>query len=239
MMATNPVRTRIVFNGINFSVEEVNEEEELSKTNSRSFVAYAWGCWCTAWARLMLEKAIRLCGHKFIYCDTDSVKFVGNVDFTELNTEIQALSERHKAYADDPKGKRHYLGVYEYEGKTDEHGNKIPTYKRYVTLGAKKYAYEDEKGNLHTTISGVSKDGAEELGCLENFKEGFIFRESAGMEAVYNDLGHEPIEIDGHTVEITPNIYLHKSTYELGLTSDYKKLFFLTQEMFDRIMKTM
>ena len=77
------------------------------------------------------------------------------------------------------------------------------------------------------------------MGCLENFKEGFIFRENAGMEAVYNDQWHDPVNIDGHTVEIPPNIYLHKSTYELGLTGDYKKLFYLTQESFDRIMKTM
>lgn len=229
MMATNPVRTKLVFNGIDFSVQECNEAEELAKTNSKSFVSYSWGCWCTSIARKKLQCAIDLCGHKFIYCDTDSVKYVGTVDFTELNAEIQALSEKHKAYADDPKGNRHYLGVYE----PDAH------YKRFVTLGAKKYAYEDDNGKLHITISGVSKNGAEEMGCLENFKEGFIFRENAGMEAVYNDHWHDPVIIDGHTVEIPPNIYLHKSTYELGLTGDYKKLFYLTQESFDRIMKTM
>ena len=229
MMATNPVRTKLVFNGIDFSVQECNEEEELAKTNSKSFVCYSWGCWCTSIARKKLQTAIDLCGHKFIYCDTDSVKYVGTVDFTELNAEIQAISEKHKAYADDPKGNRRYLGVYE----PDAH------YKRFVTLGAKKYAYEDDNGKLHITISGVSKDGAEEMGCLENFKEGFIFRENAGMEAVYNDQWHDPVIIDGHTVEIPPNIYLHKSTYELGLTGDYKKLFYLTQESFDRIMKTM
>lgn len=229
MCATNPVRTSLVFNGKDFSVKEVDEKAELEKANKKSFTVFAWGCWCTAWARYWLECAIRLCGHKFVYCDTDSVKYVGDVDFTELNNEIQALSEKHHAYADDPKGKRHYLGVYEHDA----------TYKRFVTLGAKKYAYEDENGKLHITIAGVSKGGASELGKLENFQDGFIFHESGGMEAYYNDEWiEEPIFIDGHALHVSPNIYLAKGEYTLGLTLEYKRLFHLTQEEFDKILKS-
>lgn len=229
MCATNPIRTNLRFNGTDFDVVPMNEEEELKKANKKAFTQYCWGCWCTAYARWLLHRARKLCGNtRFLYCDTDSVKFIGDVDFTELNAELQALSERHGAYADDPQGTRHYMGVYEQDDQ----------YKRFVSLGAKKYAYEDMNGQLHITIAGVSKEGAEELGCLENFKEGFIFKESAGMEAVYNDHCHEPVEIDGHTIEIPPNIYLHKSEYTLGLTVDYKDLFKLTQEQYDRIMKT-
>ena len=229
MCATNPVRTSLVFNGHDFDVKEVDEREELQKANKKSFTVFAWGCWCTAWARWWLEKAIRLCGHNFVYCDTDSVKFVGDVDFTELNAEIQEKSEKHHAYADDPAGVRHYLGVYEHDD----------TYRRFCTLGAKKYAYEDKDGRLHITIAGVSKRGAEEMGCLENFKEGFIFRESAGQEAHYNDdWMEEPIEIDGHSLSISPNIYLSQSEYTLGLTLEYKRLFFLTQEDFYKLLRT-
>lgn len=238
-MATNPVRTSLVFNGVDFSVKEVNEEEELIKANKKSFTQFCWGCWVTCYARKLLQRAIDLCGHKFIYCDTDSVKFCGKVDFTELNNELQALSEKHKAYADDKAGVRHYLGVYECESKDPTK----PTYQRFVSLGAKKYCYIDQKGKLNITISGVSKDGAEELGCIENFanakKKPFIFRKSAGMEAIYNDILQDPVVIDGHTVEIPPNIYLYQSTYELGVTVDYKKLFYLSQEDFDKIIKTL
>lgn len=229
MCATNPVRTSLVFNGRDFDVKEVDEQEALQKANKKSFTVFAWGCWCTAWARWWLEKAIRLCGHNFVYCDTDSVKYVGNVDFTELNAEIQAKSEKHHAYADDPAGVRHYLGVYEHDA----------TYRRFVTLGAKKYAYEDEDGRLHITIAGVSKGGAAEMGCLENFKDGFVFRDSAGQEAYYNDdWQEEPLEIDGHMLPISPNIYLAQGEYTLGLTLEYKRLFHLTQEQFDKILKT-
>ena len=234
MAATNPLRTSMVFNGVDFTPKEYDEEEELRKANGKSFMPYVVGCYCTAYARKMLQDAIDLCGYKFIYCDTDSVKFAGDVDFSSLNSVIQARSEKHHAYADDPFGVRHYLGVWEREGKDLTK----PTYKRFVSLGAKKYAYEDEKG-LHITLAGVSKSGVKELnGKLENFREGWVFRESAGLEAAYNDLGHDPVVIDGHTVEIPPNIWLHQSTYVLGLTLDYKDLFKLTQENFDKIMKS-
>ena len=219
----------MIFNGHDFSVKEVDEREELAKANKKSFTVFAWGCWCTAWARWWLEKAIRLCGHNFIYCDTDSVKYVGDVDFSQLNAEIQAQSERHGAFADDPAGNRHYLGVYEHDD----------TYRRFVTLGAKKYAYEDESGKLHITIAGVSKSGAAEMGCLENFKDGFVFHESAGQEAIYNDDWlEEPLEIDGHMLPVSPNIYLSQGEYTLGLTLEYKRLFYLTQEEFDKLVKS-
>ena len=229
MTATNPIRSTLIWNGHDFDIKEVDETEELKKANSKAFCAFAWGCWCTAWARYWLERAIQLCGHKFVYCDTDSVKYIGEVDFTELNKEIQERSERHGAYADDPAGIRHYLGVYERE----------PTMPRFCTLGSKKYAYEDENGQLHITIAGVSKTGAVEMKTLENFKEGFVFHDSAGQEAIYNDdFWEEPLEIDGHILPITPNIYLYQGEYTLGLTLEYKRLFFLTQEEFDKVMKT-
>lgn len=77
------------------------------------------------------------------------------------------------------------------------------------------------------------------MGKLENFREGFVFRESAGMEAFYNDVAmEEPLMIDGHELVVTPNIYLSQSQYRLGLTTDYKWLFRLTQEQFDKILKS-
>ena len=77
------------------------------------------------------------------------------------------------------------------------------------------------------------------MGCLENFKDGFVFRDSAGQEAYYNDEWQEdPLDIDGHILPISPNIYLAQGEYTLGLTLEYKRLFHLTQEQFDKIIKT-
>ena len=45
------------------------------------------------------------------------------------------------------KGVKKPLGVWDFEG----------TYKKFKTLGAKKYIYEDENGELETTIAGLPK----------------------------------------------------------------------------------
>ena len=230
MCATNPVRTTLRFDGKEFVPLEDNEKILLERANKRAFTVYAWGCWCTAWARYWLQRAIDICGHQFVYCDTDSVKFIGDVDLSDLNDEIRELSERHAAYADDPHGCRHYLGVYELDTKEP--------YKKFCSLGAKKYAYEDDKG-LHITIAGVSKSGAEEMQTINNFREGFLFTKAGGMEATYNDEDDNgTLEIDGHEIKLTPNIYLEQSTYRLGITMEYKHLFRLTQEQYDKYLKT-
>lgn len=188
--------------------------------------------WVTSWARYWLQRAIDICGYNFVYCDTDSVKYIGNVDFAALNDEIRAISECNNGYATDPAGNTHYLGVYEYE----------TTYKRFCSLGAKKYCYEDSKGKLHLTLAGVAKSGADELGNIEAFKATdppFVFKHSAGMEAYYNDVPHDPITVDGHLLEIPPNIYLKEGEYTLGITLEYKRLLCLTQEEYLKMINTL
>ena len=60
---------------------------------------------------------------------------------------------------------------------------------------------------------------------VEAFRLGFVFTEAGGLEAVYNDSPElSEYEIDGHKVEITPNVNLRPSTYTLGLAGDYERL---------------
>ena len=100
-----------------------------------------------------MEEGIRLAGHRFVYCDTDSVKYIGDIDWTNYNKERIRISKKNGAYAKDSKGVLHYMGVFEQE----------ETYKRFKTLGAKKYCGEDDDGHLHLTLAGVSKKLAAEL----------------------------------------------------------------------------
>ncbi len=121
------------------------------------------------------------------------------------------------AFADDASGKRHYMGVYEVE----------QDYDRFITLGAKKYAYEQD-GRCHVTCAGVDKSlGGPELeqhGGLEAFRTGFTFREAGGTEAVYNDNCDFWIQRDGHDLHITSNVVIRPSEYTLGITGEYKFL---------------
>lgn len=234
MCAQDPVKQSILF--INNDFQEQNEEEAklLLEHNKKAFLAYQWGVWVTAWARYRLEEGIILAhgdienpnSPQFVYCDTDSVKYLGDIDLTVFNRQRITDSKRSGAYATDPAGITHYMGVYEKEHDMCE----------FRTMGAKKYVYrETPKDKLICTIAGVSKSlGGKELeshGGITAFHEGFTFEEAGGLEAVYNDDIDKVIDIDGHSLKITSNVVLKPSTYTLGLSADYKRL--LTEVRYD------
>lgn len=234
MCAQDPVKQSILF--INNDFQEQNEEEAklLLEHNKKAFLAYQWGVWVTAWARYRLEEGIILAhgdienpnSPQFVYCDTDSVKYLGDIDLTVFNRQRITDSKRSGAYATDPAGITHYMGVYEKEHDMCE----------FRTMGAKKYVYrETPKDKLICTIAGVSKSlGGKELeshGGITAFREGFTFEEAGGLEAVYNDDIDKVIDIDGHSLKITSNVVLKPSTYTLGLSADYKRL--LTEVRYD------
>ena len=108
-------------------------------------------------------------------------------------------------------------------------------YKFFKTLGAKKYAYIDQKNELNITIAGVPKKiGASLLGSIDNFKEGFIFsvsdsadnelRQAWKKQLTYNDDMNLTYTIDGHKLNIKSNVAILRTTYELDLTDDYKSI---------------
>lgn len=232
MAVQNPIKPELKYNesseiiytgeGIAVQPGEIYEDydtdmEDLIKEYHRTgWLPYQWGVWCTSYARLELERGLHsIPPEAFLYCDTDSIKYVGDYDkeFKDLN----AIYRREEFSAVDRKGCRHYMGVYERD-------NKLPI-KAFKTMGAKKYCYTDDDG-LHLTLAGVNKiQGAKELKSIKHFKTGFIFRKSAGTESIYNDQ-MEPVRVtyDGHDLEISSNLYIHDSTYELGLDYEYFKM---------------
>jgi len=225
MMCQRPVKDNILYKNGDYEYAGKDKNELLMKSNRRGFMPYQLGVWVTAWARYWLERAIRLIvdtpGAEFLYTDTDSVKFTGNVNFNALNKEIQKASEKSESWAIDTHGKIHYMGVYEQE----------LGYSEFATMGAKKYIYKyegpDEK--IHVTIAGVDKQkGGPELmkhGGMKAFKSGFTFREAGGLDVIYNDKPEiDHIEVDGYIVPITKNVYLEQGEYTLGLSQDYARL---------------
>ena len=211
----------------------VSDEQEYEQYLKRAWSLYQWGVWCTAWARLRLYEGVKIASAElpdrperkpnatsdFLYCDTDSVKYTGEADFSAYNEQRKADSQRNGAYARDAKGKLHYMGVYEPDGE----------YKRFITLGSKKYAYEDTDGRVHCTIAGVSKKkGAKEiearggLDALEYRETLFTFYDAGGSELLYNDeKDYGTLDVDGHLLEITRNVVIRDSTYTLGMPPEY------------------
>lgn len=217
MMYTDPVRESIIWNGEEWKEEKADVQKSLDKFwNSRnSFLYYPWGIWTTAHARYHLAQLVKAAGQENVaYCDTDSAKGadfdIGAIE--KMNEIIREEVRAHEAYA-YVDGHYYDMGIYEHD----------ESYQRFITLGAKKYAYE-KKDKLHITISGVRKGGAKELEKLENFKVGFVFKESAGSEFRYNSSPIKMIEVNGEKIKTASNIAVLDGSYTIGITKEYEDL---------------
>lgn len=232
MMVQKPVKPLILFQQVGDWEDDTSKSPEilLEENARRAFLAYQWGVWVTAHARKALQDGIRLVhdtpGAEFVYCDTDSVKYTGTVDWTGYNEARKEECLKSGAYATDPAGTTHYMGIYEQEAD----------YYEFKTLGAKKYAYTREPGGkCSVTVAGVNKSkGGSELddgGGLQGFNAGFTFFSAGGTVAIYNDDPQVPdIQVGEHRVKITSNCTLLPSTYKLGLTGEYERIIKFSKE---------
>ena len=231
MMAQDPVKHSLIFRQFgDWDEDDTPDEELLGKSNKRAFLAYQWGVWVTAHSRDALERGIRLVQEtenaEFVYCDTDSVKYTGTVDWSGYNRDRISECCESGSMATDPSGVTHYMGVFE----TEDNPETGYAYKYFKTLGAKKYAYVEKEGEgVHCTIAGVNKKkGGSELdkhGGLSAFAEGFIFTEAGGTQAVYNDSpAVSKVVIDGKELAITSNVAILPSEYTLGITGEYERI---------------
>ena len=201
-----------------FIKKALDYEERIAKETKKAFLSYAWGCQITSGCREKIERAMRIAGNNFVYCDTDSIKYIEDVDLSGYNEELRLKAEAVGAYACDKNGDIHYLGVFEHEGR----------YKEAKFLGAKRYAYEYMDGSFGITISGVNKKlGGKELkamGGLKAFEDGVVFSKAGGTEVVYNDNTNFVTTIEGRDIRVTDNACIKESIYTLGITGEYLRI---------------
>lgn len=185
--------------------------------NKSRFLFYPWGVWVTAYARKNLFTGICEFGEDYIYSDTDSVKVI-NADrhkkYIEKYNEIiqfriAEMLKRYNLPIDSAAPKNKYgvakpLGVWEYEGD----------YKRFKTLGAKRYMVETDKG-VNITVSGLNKSV-----CVP-----YIFQQSENPFEFFSD---------GMTI---PGEYTGKKTHTYidderrGVVTDYQGI---THEYYEK-----
>ena len=183
MLVTGIPMENDIFDGNEWTKEIVSDALENYNKSRTRFSFYAWGVWCTSYARHNLFDAIEALGMDYIYADTDSVKYLNaaahEAFFDSYNQNIRnklkAAMTYHGLPLDLPepqniKGKVCPIGVWDDDG----------IYLRFRTLGAKRYMYEsldpimyevfDEDGPtgeevpsgyyekvIHTTIAGANK----------------------------------------------------------------------------------
>lgn len=173
MMVTNIVRDEITYldDWIDPVTPDLQTKINDYNNDANRFMFYPWGVWVTAYARRNLFTGIREFGNDYIYADTDSVK-CRNVDqhidyINKYNQWIIARLHKAMKYHNLPvemvepitiNGVKKPLGVWDFDGH----------YKRFKTLGAKRYLceYSDDHrngkkaGKINLTVSGLNKKTA-------------------------------------------------------------------------------
>lgn len=212
MIVTDIIRQENLFNDQWEKGENSTLEEYYSKRNN--FLTYQWGLFVTAICRTNLQKAIDKIGLDCVYIDTDSVKYCGSHDevFEQINQEMIDWCTKNDIINYVNVGNhKYFLGLYDKE----------KGYSEFITLGAKKYAFNQNK-KIGITVAGLNKkSGAQELerkGGLSNFKIGTEFFDSGRKTVYYNDDKKHFLTVQGCQIENASNIALVNTTYTLGMT---------------------
>lgn len=216
---------------------DINEAIEQYNNSKKRFLFYPWGVWVTAYARRNLFNGILACGGDYIYSDTDSIKIFNpesHMDYINWYNDriMKKVEKAAKHFGIDsteyaPKNKKGIpkpIGIWEYEGK----------YKRFKTLGAKRYMIEKEDGTYSITVAGVNKKKACQY-LVEHFKNPFdgfthelcVPSEYSGrLTLTYVDHPCHGVMKDylGNEVEYHEESFIHMepSDYNLTISNEYR-----------------
>lgn len=257
MAVTNTIRSNVIFDDTikEWFEQPLTNEEIVKKLNDEkktSFLSFAYGVWCTAYARNNLLKNVIKLDEYAIYMDTDSIKVKHGYDkkvIEDYNNFVKHKIEFVSNLLDidinkyspcDVHGVPHMLGLFDDDGH----------YKKFVTQGAKKYAFikemdlkkaikkekniistfDDKADVLEITVAGVPKGGAKALKCLEDFKDDFVFKyEDTNKNTVMYCEHQEPCLLtdylgNKYEVKDVSGCCLLPTTYILGKSLEYANL---------------
>ena len=188
--------------------------------------------WITAYARRNLWLGVFDHSDDIIYMDTDSHKVENwkeHIDYyNSYNEEVfKKQEESAKRLGVDvsmfnpvsPKGEISSLGTFKFEGE----------YKKFRTLGAKKYICETDEG-LEMTVSGVRKKAVSQISDIEEFKNGLVFDIDHANKLLmnYNDCQSSFVANRGNYDEYESKykygINAQPTTYALSMTDEYLDL---------------
>lgn len=213
--------------------DKLDKLRNWSPYEKRYFLNYSWGIYVTAYARFNLWKCINSfpeCGYNVLYCDTDSIFYIGDVDWTWYNNYVdEKLKKMCDYYNIDfnttrpstPKGKIKPLGHFELE---DDNGGIV----QFKSLGAKRYIYKAKDDQLHLTVSGINKSAVNCLKSIDDFKDGCVFDKDHPKvkKMLHTYITDQPTIKwpDGYVSTYKYGINLRKTGYKLTMTDEYSAL---------------
>ena len=223
-----------------WTTDKADIDAEIDKYNNdpNRFLSYAWGVFITAYARRNLFTGIMSMGKDYVYCDTDSIKFL-NMDahkayIEDYNSSIIRKCTECLEYWDlDPamlapknqKGEVKQIGIWDYEGR----------YDYFKTLGCKRYlTYKD--GEFDLTCAGLPTkaglnsllaDGTDVQQVFNKFNQEFEIPApdagKLGHAYVDNSFEYSGIDKDGNYDRIT-----YRSCcvlFDIGFTVNFSELY--------------
>ena len=218
--------------------EEFAEKKlkDMRRSYSTLFYPMACGVWITSIAKCNLFKNVIKLDEEVIYYDTDSIKGIGDNVFKvveEYNKEVEENIRKSAEYNDIPiekfkpydiNGHCHPIGYFENETLNEDTGE-LELYKKFKTLGAKKYMYQTADGVNHLTMSGVRKKAVEWLD-FDTFCRGteLSYEATKKLLRLYED-NQQPFkykDVDGniYKCEWQHTIILQPTTFKIGQTDD-------------------
>ena len=247
MTVTDIVKPLVTYSD-EWGVENLNITDEIIKYNDSKnrFLYYAWGIWVTAYARRNLWTGIITTGDDYVYSDTDSLKIKNYekhlpyikhfddviikkmIDMCEFyNFDLELLAPVTK------KGIEKIIGIWDLDGH----------YKRFKTLGAKRYLYQTDDDKLHLTVAGLSKQNGvnymlekcdnNPVKVFDMFNDNlFIPSDKTGkMTHTYidNELTFFITDYQGNSCEVTSLSSVHLENCEFTLSISHQFKTFLNQ----------
>lgn len=205
MMVTSIIKELLMYDNEQGYVDPVPPDigTELDKYNKskKRFLYWPWGVWITSYARYNLLRVVADCGKDHVYSDTDSDKILNpeqHLDtFRKYDEEIMEKIRNASDFFQIPiskfmpktqKGVPQVIGTWEYEDK----------YKRFKTLGAKRYLVQKQNGNYQITVAGLPKGAVKYMKRIASdpfdvFNSSlYIPAEDSGKLTLY--YGDEPIQ---------------------------------------------
>ena len=148
--------------GWTITKRDAEKELKIYNKSKKRFLYFPWGIFCTALVRRTVASAVLEFGDDYIYSDTDSIKAINAAKHEDYilkyNNYIKNQIKKVSAYYNIPpemfmpktiKGETKILGIWEKETKQP--------WKKFKSLGAKRYMILTSEDELTLTVSGVNK----------------------------------------------------------------------------------
>ena len=223
---------------------DLKDELQNYNDSNQRFLSYVWGVFITAYARRNLFSGILACGEDYIYSDTDSIKILNSDDHKDYidnynNMIIKKLKTMCNTYKIDfsevspytIENEQKIIGLWDFDGH----------YKKFKTLGAKRYMVLTDKDELKITIAGVNKKtGAAYLKTkkdpFKSFTDNLVIpKEYSGKKTLTysNDSYTEEVtDYKGITAVVSESTWSHMESvdFSLNMTDAYMELITYVQQ---------